>query len=62
MLYIADEVFFAGTAAEVSPIRSIDRVTIGRGARGEITARLQAEFQAITSGHKDDRHRWLSPL
>jgi len=62
MLYIADEVFFAGTAVEVSPVRSIDRVTIGRGARGEITARLQAEFQAITSGHKDDRHRWLSPL
>src|SRR5713101_5472067 len=61
MLYIADEVFFCGTAAEVTPIRSIDRVTISRGVRGEITARLQSEFNALTSGQKDDRHRWLSP-
>ncbi len=62
MLYTADEVFFCGTAAEVTPIRSIDRIAIGRGSRGEITTRLQAEFSAITSGQKDDRHRWLSPL
>ncbi|HEU4401201.1 MAG TPA: branched-chain amino acid transaminase [Candidatus Polarisedimenticolia bacterium] len=62
MLYIADELFFSGTAAEVTPIRSVDKVTIGRGTRGEITTRLQAEFQAITSGRKDDRHRWLTYL
>ncbi len=62
MLYIADEVFFCGTATEITPIRSVDRVAIGTGSRGEVTARLQAEFMAITSGHKDDRHHWLSPL
>jgi branched-chain amino acid aminotransferase len=60
MLYIADEVFFVGTATEVTPIRSIDRYTIGRGSRGEITARLQAEFNALVAGKKEDRHRWLT--
>jgi branched-chain amino acid aminotransferase len=43
-LYLADEVFFTGTAAEITPIRSIDRITIGEGKRGEITKRLQEEF------------------
>jgi branched-chain amino acid aminotransferase len=62
MLYTADEVFFCGTAAEVTPIRSIDRVVVGSGARGEVTLRLQSEFKAITSGQKADRHRWLLPL
>ncbi len=62
MLYIADEVFFCGTAAEVTPIRSIDRVKVGSGARGPITKRLQEEFFAITSGKKSDRHGWLSPV
>jgi branched-chain amino acid aminotransferase len=60
MLYIADEVFFVGTATEVTPIRSIDRHPVGRGGRGEITARLQAEFNALVAGGKDDRHRWLT--
>jgi branched-chain amino acid aminotransferase len=62
MLYVADEAFFCGTAAEVTPIRSVDRITVGRGARGEITARLQAEFQGIVSGRAEDRHHWLQPL
>ena len=61
-LYTADEVFFVGTAAEVTPIRSIDRVSIGRGKRGEMTSRLQAEFKSIVSGQIEDRHRWLSPV
>ena len=62
MLYTAEEVFFCGTAAEITPIRTVDRVAVGTGRRGEITALLQAEFNAITSGQKDDRHRWLLPL
>ena len=62
MLYIADEVFFTGTAAEITPIRSIDRVQVGAGARGPVTKRIQEEFFAITSGKKPDRHGWLSPV
>ena len=59
-LYTADEVFFVGTAVEVTPIRSIDRVTVGRGTRGEITTRIQSQYKAITSGQAEDRHHWLS--
>jgi branched-chain amino acid aminotransferase len=62
MLYIADEVFFTGTAAEVTPLRSIDRITIGAGRRGPITKRLQEEFFAILSGAKPDSHNWLTPV
>ena len=60
MLYIADEIFFVGTATEVTPIRSVDRITIGRGGRGEITTKLQAEFDALIRGEKPDRHGWLT--
>jgi branched-chain amino acid aminotransferase len=59
-LYIADEVFFTGTAAEVTPIRSIDRIKVGNGARGPITAAIQKEFYAITSGHKEAPGDWLT--
>ncbi len=62
MLYIADEVFFCGTAAEITPVRSIDRIPIGNGARGPITKKLQDEFFALTSGSKPDRHNWLTPV
>jgi branched-chain amino acid aminotransferase len=62
MLYIADEVFFVGTAAEITPIRSIDKIKIGSGERGPITKRLQEEFYALTSGAKPDRHAWLTPV
>jgi branched-chain amino acid aminotransferase len=62
MLYIADEVFFTGTAAELTPIRSIDRITIGAGKRGPITETLQKEFFAIVEGQKPDRHGWLTPV
>ena len=62
MLYIADEVFFTGTAAEITPIRSIDRIPIGQGRRGPITERLQKEFFAVINGTKPDRHGWLTPV
>lgn len=60
LLYIADEIFFTGTAAEITPIRSVDRIQIGKGTRGPITAALQEEFFALTSGQKPDRHGWLT--
>jgi branched-chain amino acid aminotransferase len=62
MLYIANEVFFCGTAVEVTPIRSIDRVKIGIGSRGPITKRIQDEFFALVEGKKTDRHNWLTPV
>ena len=60
MLYIADEVFFAGSAVEVTPVRSIDRITIGTGARGPITEQLQSRFFGVTSGEVEDTHGWLT--
>ena len=62
MLYIADEVFFTGTAAEVTPIRSVDRIVIGKGQRGPVTEQLQREFFAIVEGTKEDRFGWLTPV
>ena len=60
LLYVADEVFFTGTAAEVTPIRSIDRIQIGAGRRGPITERLQQAFFDLTKGVAEDRHEWLT--
>ncbi len=62
MLYIADEVFFSGTAAEITPLRSVDRIKIGSGVRGPITKRIQEEFFGIVSGKSPDRHGWLTPV
>ena len=62
MLYIADEVFFSGTAAEITPIRSIDHIAVGKGHRGPIAEKLQREFFAIVNGTKPDGHGWLSPI
>ena len=62
MLYIADEVFFTGTAAEVSPIRSIDKVTIGNGQRGPVTAAVQRRFFDVVNGNVQDAHGWLTPV
>ena len=62
LLYIADEVFFTGTAAEITPIRSVDRITVGKGHRGPITEQLQKEFFAIVEGQKEDRFGWLTPV
>lgn len=59
MLYIADEVFFTGTAAEVTPVASIDKVKIGDGVRGPITEHLQKAFFNIVSGEVEDRYGWL---
>ena len=60
LLYIADEVFFSGTAAEITPIRSVDRITVGKGRRGPVAEALQKEFFAIVNGAKADRYGWLS--
>jgi branched-chain amino acid aminotransferase len=62
MLYIADEAFFTGTAAEVTPIRSVDKIKVGKGVTGPITRALQKEFYAIVRGEKSDRHGWLTPV
>ena len=62
MLYIADEVFFSGTAAEITPIRSIDRISIGKGRRGPVAEKLQKEFFGVINGTRPDRHGWLSPV
>jgi branched-chain amino acid aminotransferase len=59
MLYIADEVFFTGTAAEITPVASVDHVKVGTGTRGPITGKLQKEFFGIISGETEDRHNWL---
>jgi branched-chain amino acid aminotransferase len=62
MLYLADEIFFTGTAAEITPIRSVDRQPIGAGKRGPLTAALQDDFFAITSGKAADDHGWLATV
>jgi branched-chain amino acid aminotransferase len=61
-LYVADEIFFTGTAAEISPIRSVDHIVIGPGRRGPITAALQTEFFNIVTGKAPDRYGWLTPV
>jgi branched-chain amino acid aminotransferase len=62
LLYIADEVFFSGTAAEVQPIRTIDRILVGDGKVGEITKKIADEFFGIANGLKPDRFGWLTPV
>ena len=58
MLYIADELFFTGTAAEITPIRSVDRITVGAGGRGPITEAIQSEYMGIAEGRLPDRYGW----
>jgi branched-chain amino acid aminotransferase len=60
MLYLADEIFFTGTAAEITPVRSVDRLTVGAGKPGPVTKAIQQAFFAITSGQTPDRHGWLT--
>jgi branched-chain amino acid aminotransferase len=62
MLYLADEVFFAGTAVEVTPVRSIDKIQIGSGKRGPVTTALQRAFFDCVRGVVPDRHGWLTPV
>jgi branched-chain amino acid aminotransferase len=62
MLYLADEIFLTGTAAEIAPVRSIDRMLVGSGKRGAITEQIQKRFFAITDGSEPDVWNWLTPL
>ena len=62
MLYLADEAFFCGTAVEVTPVRSIDRIPVGDGARGPVTTAIQKHFFGIIKGEIPDTHRWLTPV
>jgi branched-chain amino acid aminotransferase len=61
-LYIADELFFCGTAVEISPIRSVDRIAIGNGKRGPLTRRIQERFFGIIQGRLADEFGWLTPV
>ncbi|MHB1815786.1 MAG: branched-chain amino acid transaminase [Steroidobacteraceae bacterium] len=62
LLYIADEAFFTGTAVEITPIRSVDRLAVGTGARGPVTAALQKAFFGLFSGATPDRWGWLDHI
>jgi branched-chain amino acid aminotransferase len=61
-LYMADELFFTGTAAEITPIRSVDRIAVGGGKPGPITRKVQARFSAILRGEDPDPYGWLHPV
>lgn len=62
MLYTADELFFSGTAAEVTPIRSVDRIAVGAGGRGPVTRAVQERFLDIAHGRVPDPQGWLTPV
>ena len=62
MLYVADEAFFTGTAAEITAIRSVDKISIGKGVVGPVTRAVQKEFYAIIRGEKADRFGWLTAV
>jgi branched-chain amino acid aminotransferase len=62
MIYAADEMFFSGTAAEITPIRSVDRIPVGNGKRGPMTEALQKAFFDIVEGKVADRYGWLTPV
>lgn len=62
MLYVSDEVFMTGTAAEVTPVRSVDGKPVADGKPGELTRSLQSEFFGIVRGEAPDRHGWLTPV
>ena len=62
MLYISEEVFLTGTAAEVTPVRSVDKIQVGKGFRGEITKKVQSAFFAVVNGENEDDHGWLTKV
>jgi branched-chain amino acid aminotransferase len=62
LLYAADELFFSGTASEITPIRSVDKIEVGEGRMGPVTRRLQARFLAIVRGEHKNNHGWLTPV
>jgi len=62
MLYLSDEVFFTGTAAEITPIRSVDKLPVGDGSVGPVTKKIRAELFGLFDGSKPDKHKWLTPV
>jgi branched-chain amino acid aminotransferase len=62
MLYLADEIFFTGTAAEITPVRSVDRMPVGSGSRGPVTKAIQDVFFGIVRGEVEDKWNWLTPV
>ena len=62
LLYLADEVFFSGTAAEITAVRSVDKISVGKGVMGPITKAIQGEFYGIIRGEKADKFNWLTPV
>lgn len=62
MLYLADEMFMTGTAAEVTPVRSVDRISVGNGKRGPVTEQLQSAFFGLFDGSTEDRWGWLEAI
>jgi branched-chain amino acid aminotransferase len=62
MLYLSEEAFFTGTAAEITPLRSVDKITVGKGVIGPITKAVQKEFYGIVQGTKPDKFGWLTPV
>ena len=61
-LYIADEVFFSGTAAEITPVTKVDQIVVADGKRGDITTQIQRAFFDIVEGKVEDRHDWFTPV
>jgi branched-chain amino acid aminotransferase len=61
-LYLADEIFMCGTAAEITPVRSVDRMQIGEGCRGPITEEIQKAFFGLFNGETEDKWGWLTPV
>ncbi|QLE83991.1 MULTISPECIES: branched-chain amino acid transaminase [Shewanella] len=61
-LYLADEIFMTGTAAEIVPVRSVDRIDVGEGKRGPVTAQIQQSFFGLFNGETEDKWGWLEPL
>ncbi len=62
MLYICDELFFSGTAAEITPIRSVDKITVAHGLAGPITKSIRKQFYGIVNGGAEDRFGWLTAV
>ena len=60
MLYLADELFFTGTAVEITPIRSVDRIPIGNGRAGPVSLAIQKRYMGIAKGTIPDEHGWLT--
>jgi branched-chain amino acid aminotransferase len=62
LMYVADEIFFTGTAAEVTPVRSVDGIEVGSGSRGPITEKIQSAFFGLFTGETEDKWNWLDPV